>query len=283
MPPISRRTLVNTSIITALAGQWLLASNRPLAIFLLGVCLAASLIEGWWFLIPLGSRWWYPTMLGLLGLTLWREPRGWFFLSWALIEFGTGLRAQAIIRQYQKELMEEQARRDRLAALGFDEPSPDELSPEDDQPVVDAEPVVEPPEPLDWWRPALALPAGLAAAWLGGWISRVFFTFTHWQMDIIAIAIGYMVGRSMFWTVRERSSKALRIAAAIMSGFGVLWGRYLILHNLVFTQIEPPASGLAQAIVILALIIEEPMAAFGPWQLLFVGVGAYAGWRYSDR
>lgn len=128
MPHISHKTLSWTTIITAVVGQMLLLKQPPLAIAILGVALVGALLDGWFFLIPLEQHWWAPVALGAIGLMMWHEPRGWFFLVWALIEAGTGLRASAMVRTYLEARAEEEARRRRLIDLGFQPGVPEDES-----------------------------------------------------------------------------------------------------------------------------------------------------------
>jgi len=121
MPPISHRTLVIVNIIAALWGLWLLDASPKTAILILGISLATALIDGWWYLFPIRYRWWYPLLIGLIGINQWTHPRGWFFMAWAAIELGTGLRAESTYRKFLKARAEEQARQERLAELGLGE------------------------------------------------------------------------------------------------------------------------------------------------------------------
>lgn len=275
MPPISHRTLLNTSIIAGLIGQFMLSSNPRPAILICGVALAASLMDGWWYLQPLGKTWWYPALFGLLGLTMWDQPRGWFFMAWGAIEIGTGLRTQSLIRRLQQQqaraLAEERERTERLAALGYEVESSVEAPPGE---VVAPPP---PPPPIPVWRYPFALAFGLIAAWLGAWGTRIFFNLTGWQLDLLAFGVGYAVGKAITIGAGDRSNTTLRVVSAVLSALGVVYGRYLLLSYLLFEkQNMEPQPGL-----IVRLAMAHPLEVLGVWMLIFVAAGAWAGWHFS--
>ncbi len=275
LPPVSHATLRKTVVITALLGQTMLDSSPRLAILICGVALIAALLDGWWYLPDLKKSWWYSALLGLLGLTMWSEPRGWFFSAWALIEIGTGLRAQSIFRGWERAramaLAQERAEAERLAALGYEVAATAEEVPAADE----SEP--EPPPPIPLWRYPIALGFGLVAAWIGAWGSRLFFTVTGWQLDLLAIGIGWLVGKAITTGAGDRSNKPLRWISGAISVLGVLYGRYLLLAYLIFEKRgTPPRPDL-----ILGLALRYPGDFLGVWMLLFAAVSAWAGWRYA--
>lgn len=119
MPPISQRNLIWIELGSAVIGQFMLNSSRTIGIAILGITLAAALVNGWWYLRPIGGNWWWPALLLFLGGSQWQEPRGWFFITWAVIDLGTGLRARAMILRYLQHKAAEEARQQRMAALGY--------------------------------------------------------------------------------------------------------------------------------------------------------------------
>jgi len=283
MPPVSHATLRNVSFGAALIGQWTLGSSPQLGVMICGVSLVASLLDGWWYLQPLGKTWWYPALFGLIGLTMWDEPRGWFFFAWAAVDIGTGLRARSIFRRWQREreaaLAEERERAQRLAALGYEVASAAEATGDDEAgeqagEVVEAAPV---PPPIAAWRYPLAIVFGLVAAWLGAWGTRIFGVITGWQLDLLALGIGYLVGKAIIIGAGDRSSKGLQFVSAALSVVGVLYGRYLLLSYLVFDKrgLEP------EPLLLLAAMVADPGKLLGIWMVLFVAVGAWNGWHYA--
>jgi hypothetical protein len=274
LPPISHRTLNGVAVGAGLLGQFMMNTNPQPAILLCGIALVASLLDGWWHLIPLGSRWWYPALIGFLGLTMWDEPRGWFFLAWSAIEIGTGLRAQSIYRAYQNAWAEERARVERLQEMGF-EPANATADEEDEEPDT-VIPVALPPIPL--WRYPVALAVGLVPAWIGGWVIRLAFRILDMQVvGILEVLIGYLVGKAVSAGAGDRSNRFLQVVAAVLSGASVLYGRYLVLGWLAFEQRQMPYSPLD----VLAVTVAYPAEALGLWMLLALGVGVWAGWRYA--
>lgn len=267
MPPISHQTLNWITIIAGLAGQFMLDSSPQVAILLCGLSLAANLVDGWWYVIPLGSRWWYPALIGVIGLTMWNHPRGWFFMAWAAVEIGTGLRAQSIWRAYDRARAEEKARAERLAAMGYGPAA--EAEPEDEAEPAEppAPPAPLPPIPL--WRYPVALAMGLLAAWVGAWTARVVYTFLHVDTNVLAFFTGFMVGKAVTAGAGDRSNRFLQVLAAVLAGFGVVYGRFLV------AQVILP--GKSSAVVLFAILWPPGVL----WLLAFVGVGAWCAWRWS--
>ena len=273
---LNHQTLTWVTIGAALAGQMMLDTSPQPAILLCGIALTAALLDGWWYLVPLGSRWWYPALLGFVGLTMWEIPRGWFLMAWAAIELGTGLRATSIWRRYQQAMAEEQARVDRLREMGFRPAGSEEM---DAAEAASALAEAEPPAPLPpivWWRYPLALALGLLAACIGAWCTRVAFYVTNWQTDVLAIFTGYLVGKAVAMGAGERSNRFLQVAAAVIAGAGVLYGRYLVLRYFFETSHKPYTP-----LDVVVLALAYPGKLLGPWLLLFLGVGIWAGWRYA--
>ncbi|HWI65203.1 MAG TPA: hypothetical protein VNT75_25515 [Symbiobacteriaceae bacterium] len=271
MPPISHRLLYWSTMATALAGQFLLDTNPKPAILLCGIALVLALLDGWWYLAPIGSNWWYTALFGVLGLTMWQEPRGWFFMAWAAVIIGTGLRAQTIYRRFTQVMDAERARVQRLEELGF----------EPDSPFAGVRPVEPPPAvkvpPVPLWRYPLALVLGVAAAWFGAWCTRVFFLVTGIQLDLLAYFIGYLVGKAVAAGAGERSNRLLQGLAALCGALGVLYGRYLLLRWVLFDGPRRPVSHVQ----LFEFVRLNPGKTLGMWLVVFVALGAWTGWRYA--
>lgn len=276
MPPITHSTLRNITIGAALIGQFTLDTSPQLGILLCGVALFAALVDGWWYLQPLGKMWWWPAMWGLVGLSMWSEPRGWFFMAWAAIELGTSSRAQRIITQFERhvaqEAAEERARQERLAALGLAEPP----EPTPDEPEA-AEPPPPPLPPIPLWRYPLALALGLLAGWIGAWGVRFFFHITGWSLDLLAIGSGYLIGKAITAGAGDRSNLVLRWASLILSVLAVLYGRFLMLS---YALLQKKGLGPNPKLILQAMV-EYPAQTLGISILVYVVVGGWAGWHFS--
>lgn len=248
---LQRRTLAFLGLISALGGQYLLDSQPEMGILLLGGCLIITLLERWIYLVPLSQNWIGPLLLGALGLSYWREPRGWFFVAWALIIAGTGLRADRFIQGYLVKLKAEEERRERLSAMGFG--GQGELADEDSDESSSAEaPVFLPAFPaLTAGRVAMALLLASLAATLGALVTYLLFLLLTVQADVTAILTGYLVGRAILQGTGGRSHRALQVMAALLAAVSVLVGRYL------------------------------SIGALAPdlWLLLFTIVGAWTGYQ----
>lgn len=123
---LQRRTLAILGLLLVLGGQYLLDSHWEAGILLLGAALITTLLERWIYLSPLSRNWVGPLLLLLFGYSYRQEPLGWFFIAWAVILIGTGLRADRYIQAYLSRLRAEEERRERLAAMGFPSSSDEE-------------------------------------------------------------------------------------------------------------------------------------------------------------
>lgn len=270
MPPIRHGTLVIVNMVTALLGQWLLDSNPKPAILILGISLATALIDGWWYLFPLRFRWWYPALLGLIGLTMWRDPRGWFFLAWAAIELGTGMRAESFYQKYMANVAAEQERKRRLAELGF-APPPDETP--EQEPAAAQEP--ERPQP----RYLTAVASAILAAGVGAWLYLLVYKVTQIRVDLVAVAVGFLVGRAVLLGAGGRTNQALQWCAAVLSGLAVIVGQYLILRAVVIKQLGKALTELE--LFRLILDTAPKVGAVDVFLLVFVFFASLMAWRVS--
>ncbi|MGE5674826.1 MAG: hypothetical protein ACM3XM_13295 [Mycobacterium leprae] len=264
MPRLQHRTLSWITLGTAFLGQLLMDSNPKAGIIVCGIALAAALVDGWWYLIPLRQYWWFPAMLAIFGITMTDGPTGWFFIAWALIQVGTGLRAQVIVRQFHQAVAAEKARQQRIAAGEYDAVAEQE-----------AAAMLAATGPLPLWRYVVAVLVGLAVAILGAWGIRLFFDFTHLQLDALALVVGFVVGKSVAMTASNRSTPALQGAAAILTGWAVLYGRYLILKEAFFEQRDLPST-VGQVV---RVAFANPADRLGWWLLFFLVLAIYVGWR----
>jgi hypothetical protein len=272
MPLISHQVLYWSTMVAALLGQFMLDRNPTPAILICGAALVLALLDGWWYLSPIGSNWWYPALFGVLGLTMWQEPRGWFLMAWAAVTIGTGLRAEAIYRRLNRAIAQERARVRRLEEMGFAPDSPFAGEPPD-EPVV-----VPPPPPVPLWRYPVAIVLGLAAAWVGAWCTRIFFHLTNIQMDVLAFFIGYLVGKAVVAGAGDRSNRMLQVIAAVLGGSGVLYGRFLLLRWRIFERFDLPYSSSQ----LVAVVRQFPRETLGMWLVLFVALGTWTGWHYAS-
>lgn len=271
MPLISHRALYWSMMATALLGQFMLDTNPRPAILLCGAALVLSLLDGWWYLAPIGANWWYPALFGVLGLTMWQEPRGWFFIAWSAVTIGTGLRAEGIFRRLNRAIAAERARVRRLEEMGFAPDSPF-AGESDHEPEV-----APPPPPVPLWRYPTAIAMGLGAAWVGAWCNRIFYHVTHVQMDLLAYLIGFLVGKAVAAGAGDRSNRLLRIIAAVLGGGGVLYGRFLLIRWARFERLNLPYSTSE----LITVVRNHPGDLLGMWLVIFVAVGAWTGWHYA--
>lgn len=255
---LQRRTLAFLGLILALGGQYLLDTQTQMGIIVLGGCLLVTLLERWIYLVPLSQNWLGPLLLGVLGLSYWDEPRGWFFIAWALVIAGTGLRADRFIQGYLRRLKAEEERRERLAEMGFGgptEPTEDEEAEVevDEEPTPEARLFIPAFPPLTAGRVAMAVLLGTLAALVGALVSLLLFLLLTIQTDATAVLTGWLVGRAILQGTGGRSHRALQALGAALSLLSVVAGRVLSLGQL----------------------------APNVWLLLFAIAGAWTGYQFS--
>ena len=102
MPLLGRLPLLICTACAALIGERLLAIAPPAGIALLGLALAALLLERWWYPSTLRECWPCLVLTVLVGAAAIHGPLGWFFLAAAAIITGTALRARAIDRRMEQ-------------------------------------------------------------------------------------------------------------------------------------------------------------------------------------
>lgn len=277
MPPISNRTLALVYIAAALSGQVIYPSSPQLGVGLLGVALAALLMERWWYLIPLRTNWLSIVLLSLLGLAYLSDPRGWFFLAGGVIMLGTGLRADALHRKFYAAMAAQHAALEAQRAENTEEqPESDTLTEPETEPEQVALLPTRPAPPPPNLIPGLLF--GLIAATAGALLWYSFVTWSRWQLDLLSWGLGFLVARAV---VRGAggSSRALQIGAGVLSGLGTLGAKYMMLRDL----IPGAPSEAVKAAAIFMAAIKQPGTILSVWDLLFLIVAIWAGYTFAGR
>lgn len=274
-----RRLLVYGGTVAALAGQVMLAKSPTPGILLLGLALAAALIELWLYPRTLKTN-----ALGIIfglfiGLTMWQEPRGWFFLALAAIFAGTSLRTRPVevgpipvtAEPVRFQAPDEAAATAETVRSG--------LSLESSLPWGE-EQVVQPPRYL------MGALWGLGAAVAGAVAWFLITDITGWELGLVAWAVGHIVGVAVLKGAGHRSDGKLQIMAACLGGLGILGGYYLMVRDLFVTYMADKGMEALSEFQLLQVVprfvIKEP-GIIGAFGLLFIVIGIYDAYRAAGR
>ena len=128
---------------------------------------------------------------------------------------------------------------------------------------------------------ALAAGAGLGAAIVGAALWAVVTVMSNYELGIMAIAVGYLVGQAIILTVKH-GNNVLGIIGAACSLFGCLLGNLLTAVGFaarawhssyidVLTHLTPAVATRLFAVT------------FGYMDLLFYAIAIYEGYRFASR
>ena len=134
---------------------------------------------------------------------------------------------------------------------------------------------------IDWPKFALAAAAGLAAAIAGAVLWAVVTVLTNYEIGIMAVAVGFMVGRSIIF-VAKSGNLNYGILGAVLSLFGCLLGNFLSAVGF-----AAPVFGVSYFQLLTSLDVGLVGAlmrdTFGVMDLLFYAIGIYEGFRFASR
>lgn len=283
MPLPGRRPLVITMIGAALLGQILLRQSTTAGIVILGLSLAALLVERWCYPVPFQATWLSILLLSLFSYMYIREPLGWFFLAALAIILGTSLRAHLIYRRLQAFYAEAVRRHQaevaavaELGGTGHGTPKPTHETTVDlgnlDTAAAGSRPV--------YWRAVLF---GLIAAVVGalGWL--IAYRLTGWQVDIVSWLFGMLIGRAVLGGAGDRSSTYLQLYAALLGGLAMLSGHFLVLREALVQRSIPLAHGTTYFEHFTSLLVNAPIKLIGIWGLVFIAVGIFSAWHSAGE
>ncbi len=77
----------------------------------------------------------------------------------------------------------------------------------------------------------MAILVGLAAAVLAGVIWYFFVTLTGWQLGIISILMGWLVGQGVIWGAGHKRGKPLQWISVLLTIVAVVFSEYLIFNH----------------------------------------------------
>ena len=127
----------------------------------------------------------------------------------------------------------------------------------------------------------LALLGGVAAAVVGALLWAIITVAINIQFGYMAVALGFLVGYTVRY-VGKGLDQAFGILGAVLALAGCLLGNLLTLVGFIAND-----EGLSYMQVFLgidySLVPSAMMSTFSPIDLLFYGLAAYEGYRFSFR
>ncbi len=129
----------------------------------------------------------------------------------------------------------------------------------------------------------LGVIAGFIAAVAGAVAWAAVTITTQYQIGWLAVGVGFLVGIAVRKAGRGLT-KPFGIAGGILALFGCLLGNFLAMCGLVANEVAQPL------VDVTLTFATQPMAAielmketFSPMDLLFYGIAAYEGYKFSFR
>ncbi|WP_319586115.1 hypothetical protein [uncultured Desulfobulbus sp.] len=136
----------------------------------------------------------------------------------------------------------------------------------------------------------MAILYGLIAAVASAFIWDKIVFFTHYKLGLVAVIIGVIVGIAVLKGAKGGHSKALPIIGAVLAGFGILLGEYLLLGDLLGSEVaKDTVNGkhLSYSGQLLVSMFIFPKYLFGggmsPMSWVFILIGIYEGWKIPSR
>jgi hypothetical protein len=126
---------------------------------------------------------------------------------------------------------------------------------------------------------AFAVGAGVAGALL--WFSIV--VGTDYKLGLVAVAIGWMVGRAAVAGANGRGGAALAWTSLGIAVASMLLGEYLIVNHLVLKYARAQAAGDLPSTIPLSMFVEIWPKTVGAFDFVFFAIGAYEAWKVPAR
>jgi hypothetical protein len=127
----------------------------------------------------------------------------------------------------------------------------------------------------------LATLAGLGAAIAGAALWAVVTVLTSYELGIMAIAVGFMVGRAIIF-VAKSGNATLGIIGAVCALFGCVLGN---LFSAVGFAAQAWNASYFDVLTHLNIDLATRLmtVSFGAMDLIFYAIGIYEGYRFSSR
>ena len=132
---------------------------------------------------------------------------------------------------------------------------------------------------LDGGRFGLATIAGVGAAIGGAALWAIVTVLTNYEIGIMAVAVGFMVGKAIAAVANSRNT-AYGVLGAVCSLLGCVLGNLLSAIGF-YAHARHIAYFDALGMVNPAVAIRLMTIMFSPMDLLFYAIGIYEGYRFS--
>lgn len=137
------------------------------------------------------------------------------------------------------------------------------------------------PQTVSGGKIGLAIGAGLGAALVGAGIWAAVTVATNYELGIMAVAVGFIVGKAIMAVAPSRSAM-LGIVGALCSLVGCALGNLFSAVGF-FAQANTISYFDALGHLDGDLVVRLMTATFRPMDLIFYGIGIYEGYRFSFR
>jgi FtsH-binding integral membrane protein len=134
-------------------------------------------------------------------------------------------------------------------------------------------------ERFDAARFGLAIAAGLGAAVAGAAIWAIVTVQTNYELGIMAIAVGFVVGKAVSAAANSRNT-AYGVLGAVCSLLGCVLGNLLSVVGF-YANAKHIGYFDALGMVNPAVAVRLMTVTFHPMDLIFYAIGIYEGYRFS--
>ena len=128
-----------------------------------------------------------------------------------------------------------------------------------------------------------AIAAALGAAVVGAVLWAVVTVMTKYQIGIMAIGVGFLVG----WAVRvtgRSGAPVLGYVGAVFALIGCLLGNLLTISGFISAETAVPLSdALAKLLLQPATAVSMMQESFSPMDLVFYAIAVYEGYKIARR
>lgn len=125
---------------------------------------------------------------------------------------------------------------------------------------------------------------GSIAAIIGAFIWDKITYYTNYQIGLVAVGVGILVGMAVSKGAGGKSGTILKVMGALLSGLGILLGHALILMDTARGMSSAEIGSLGQSpilLFIISVIMVPRLLIADPLSLLFVAIGIWQGWQMA--
>lgn len=128
-----------------------------------------------------------------------------------------------------------------------------------------------------------ALAAGLVAAALGSTLYYLIDRLTGYKLGLVAIAIGFLVGRAVRWGTGGRGGVLYQVLAVALTYAGIAFSFLpYVLGGMDRTDGEM-AFGVAELVLLIPFMLAVPiqLGISSPFLLVIFGIGLWEAWKFT--